>query len=168
VFATFDQQTGWHRGIDMKSRQTKVKFERRTKWFVNKQLQESLSRRLLVYWCGTWLAIFAIPIVTRLMVSKLPFRVLASELVSDLWFPMVMSLLALPIVFWDSIRFSHRIAGPVKRIGNDMRRLADGEPVFPVKLRANDFCHELAENFNLLLQERSERDSQEVLETSSV
>ena len=152
----------------MKSNRTNMKPERRLNWFVNKELQESLSRRLLVYWCGTWLAIFAIPICARLIVSELPFNVLATELVSDLWFPMVMSLLALPIVFWDSIRFSHRIAGPIKRVANDLGRLADGEKVFPVKLRKNDFCHDLADNFNRLRQERSDTSSQEELETSSV
>ncbi len=144
------------------------KPERRQKWFVNKELQESLSRRLLVYWCGTWLAIFAVPIFARMLVSTLPFSVLATELVSDLWFPMVMSLLALPVVFWDSIRFSHRIAGPVKRISNDMRRFSEGESVYPVKLRSSDFCHELADNFNQLIQQQSHHRFTEELETSSV
>ena len=86
----------------------------------------------------------------------------------------VMSLLVLPIVFWDSIRFSHRIAGPVKRLGNDFKRLVDGEAVHPIKLRKNDFCHELAENFNRLIEQRVASDSQATdnperdLETSSV
>ena len=55
---------------------------------VNKELQEGFSRRLLVYGCGTWLAIFAVPICAKLLVTDLPFTELAKQLGSDLWFPM--------------------------------------------------------------------------------
>ncbi len=128
-----------------------MKPERRFNWMVSKEMQLGFSRRLLVYWCGTWLAIFAVPICARLLVTKLPFSELASELVADMWFPMMMSLLVLPIIFWDSIRFSHRIAGPVCRINRNIKRLVDGESAEQVTLRENDFCQELANDFNRLV-----------------
>ena len=142
--------------------------DQRRRWFVHEEFQESFSRRLLVYWCGTWLAIFAVPICARLIATELPFTLLATELISDMWFPMVMSLMVLPIVFWDSIRFSHRICGPLRRLSNDMQRLSDGDPVGPIKFRQNDFCHELAEKFNQLLRQRTETSSKKELESSSV
>lgn len=152
----------------MKSDHAEIRYRQKTNWFTNGELEVSLSRRLMVYWCGTLLAIFTVPILARMTISDVPFDALAHKLVSDMWFPMVMSLLTLPIVFWDSIRFSQRFAGPVKRIGNELRRLADGETVSPVRLRGNDFCHDLADDFNHMMQKRSVNGSHEELETSSV
>lgn len=145
-----------------------MKTERRHNWMVNKELQEGFSRRLLVYGCGTWLAIFAVPICAKLLVTDLPFTVLATQLVSDMWFPMMMSLLVFPIIYWDTHRFSHRIAGPIYRINDCMRKFIDREKVAPIKLRKNDFCKDLAENFNQLMQEYSMDKAHEEYETSNV
>ncbi len=140
---------------------------RRQKWMVNNGLQQGLCRRLLSYWCGTWLAIFALPICVRLLFSSLSFSQLAAEFVSDLWFPMMMSLLVLPIVIWDSIRFSHRVAGPVIRVGNSMRRLANHQTVSPIQLRKDDFCHDLANDFNQLLKAYSADSQTEEFESAN-
>ena len=145
-----------------------MKTERRHNWIVDKSLQEGFSRRLLVYGCGTWLAIFAVPICMKLLVTDLPFAELAAQLVSDMWFPMVMSLLVFPIAYWDSHRFSHRIAGPIDRINSCMRKFTDHEEVEPIKLRDHDFCQELVENFNQLMQEYSSDVANEEYETSNV
>ncbi len=121
-------------------------------WIVDKEIQQGLSRRLLIYWCGTWLAIFALPICVRLLVNQMPPTQLASELLSDMWFPMMMSLLMLPILFWDNIRFSHRIAKPMALISDGMRSLSNNQSVAPIQLGEEDFCHEMAENFNRMVK----------------
>jgi hypothetical protein len=145
-----------------------MKTERRHNWMVNRELQEGFSRRLLVYGCGTWLAIFAVPICAKLLVTDLPFTVLAAQMISDMWFPMTMSLLVFPIVYWDIHRFSHRIAGPLCRINNCMQKFADREKVEPIKLRENDFCKDLAENFNHIILKNSTDMAHEEYETSNV
>jgi hypothetical protein len=145
-----------------------MKTNRRHNWIVDKDLQEGFSRRLMVYGCGTWLAIFALPICAQLLVSTIPFTELATKLVSDMWFPMMMSLLVFPIIYWDIHRFSHRVAGPICRINDCMRRLIAREQVSPIKLREDDFCKELTENFNHLVQQHSTFVAQEEYESANV
>ncbi len=147
---------------------TKQHPQRRTKWMVDKPLQQGLSQRMLLYWCGTWLGIFAVPICVRFSLSSLPASQLATEMISDLWFPMMMSLLILPIVAWDCMRFSHRVAGPIFRISYEMGRLANGETVAPIRLRENDFCNDLADNFNQIIKMRSADSQTEDSEVSNV
>jgi len=52
------------------------------------------------------------------------------------------------IVF--SVFFSHRIAGPVKKMSRVMSRMADGEPTAAIKLRKNDYFHNMAIKINKL------------------
>ena len=146
-----------------------MKPERRKIWCVDEQLQMGLCRRLLVYSCATWLAIFAVPICSRMLFTELPFSQLATELVSDFWFPMMMSLLVAPVLLWDSIRFTHRIAGPIHRINRQVKQLADRESVQPIKLRKNDFCHELANDLNRVAEvygQQTENGHVEIVEAS--
>lgn len=49
---------------------------------------------------------------------------------------------------WAGLFVSHRIAGPVVRIRNELRRLAQGEKVGQVVLRDADFFQEVADEFN--------------------
>ena len=127
------------------------KIERR-QFMVDREVQHGLVRRMLSYLCATWFAIFALPILVQIMTTKLPFEQLAAELFSDVWFPMVMSFLIFPLLAWDSVRFSNRVAGPVYRISNSMRSLVNGDDVPLVKLRKGDFCTQLADDFNRVLE----------------
>lgn len=123
---------------------------KRTNFTADIQIQGGASRRLVIYWAWTWLAVFALPIVARSITSELPFSALAMSLVRDMWFPMVMSFLILPIIAWDHYRFMHRITGPVKRIGLSLQAMANGQKVLDIKLRKEDFCQQLAQDFNRL------------------
>ena len=58
------------------------------------------------------------------------------------------SLVLLPLIVWDMIRFSHRVVGPLIRLEREMQRLAEGESVRPLRFRENDYWHGLAKRFN--------------------
>jgi signal transduction histidine kinase len=60
------------------------------------------------------------------------------------------SLLVLPVIVWDLLRLSHRFVGPMIRLRNAMRDLADGKQVRPISFREEDFWCEFAEEFNRL------------------
>ncbi len=137
---------------------------RRKKYLVDKHLQHGLTRRLLIYWCGTWLMVFAFPICTRLFFTSLPFDQLARQLMTELWFPIVMSVLLIPIVAWDSVRFSNRVAGPVWRIARSLRQLSANQKTDRIQLRKDDFCHDLADDVNRLL-DAQESEKQELQAT---
>ncbi len=122
---------------------------------VDEELQYGLSRRLVTYWAFTWFLVFALPITVRMFSATLPFNELAREVMSDFWFPMLVSIFLLPIVIWDSLRFSNRFAGPAFRISRTIREMADDQPVRTISLRHKDFCGELAGSVNYLIDKRS-------------
>jgi hypothetical protein len=62
------------------------------------------------------------------------------------------SLIMLPIVLLDIVRFSNRFAGPLYRIRSTVKAMADGHSTAPVKLREADFWKDFADDFNRLAQ----------------
>lgn len=54
-------------------------------------------------------------------------------------------------VLLASIWFSHRIAGPLYRLGKTMRMVAQGELPPPIKFRKHDEFQDLADDFNTIL-----------------
>lgn len=67
--------------------------------------------------------------------------------------PALASLAVLMVVMaYDTIRFSHRLVGPLVRFRKTMQAIADGEPVRPIKLRDGDFLNELRDDFNKMLE----------------
>jgi hypothetical protein len=74
------------------------------------------------------------------------------------YFPVIICLLILiPVMAWDTIRFSHRLVGPLVRFRKTMRAIAGGEAVRPIKLRDGDYLTELRDDFNKMLQELQRR-----------
>jgi hypothetical protein len=69
-------------------------------------------------------------------------------------------LAMLPVVVYDSFRFSHRLAGPMVRLRSTVHRLARGEQVEPIKFRQRDYWHDLADDFNVLLARLPSQPSQ--------
>src|SRR5688572_4204980 len=51
----------------------------------------------------------------------------------------VLMLILVPVMAWDTIRFSHKLVGPLVRFRKTMQDVADGEPVRPIKLREGDY-----------------------------
>ena len=137
---------------------------------VDRELQIGLSRRLVTYWAGTWFLVFALPVIARLMTDPVPADQLARGILSDFWFPMLVSVFLLPVVIWDSNRFSNRCAGPVYRVGRAMRDLAKGKPVREIRLRPNDFCNDLAESFNQLIEPGADQqdESEKIFEENAL
>lgn len=123
----------------------------RKQYLVDKKLQLGLAMRLFTYWTATWLVVFCVPILVRTFTSSLSFAQLAVSLLDDFWFPMLISAFAMPIVAYDCIRFSNKVAGPAFKLRRAIADLADNKEVNPVSFRKGDFCQELAADFNRLL-----------------
>ncbi|MEM8866053.1 MAG: hypothetical protein AAGF31_10970 [Planctomycetota bacterium] len=135
----------------------------RTRLLVDTNLQGALLCRVMLYWC----------VCVGMMVMLAGLQAAWSN--SDAGWPVVLnramlafgpSLIAatvlLPVLLFDSLRFSIRFAGPMKRLRNEARRLADGQDVAPIKFRDGDYWGDLADEFNRLSEElrrlRNERD----------
>jgi hypothetical protein len=66
-------------------------------------------------------------------------------------------LVLMPVMAWDTIRFSHRLVGPIVRFRKALQEMARGEPVRPVKLREGDYLTHLRDDFNKMLEELQKR-----------
>jgi hypothetical protein len=135
-------------------------------FLIDKRFQLRLATRLIGYWVFMWSLVFGLPIVMvfgyQLVATRLPVYELFTGIISDFWFPVVMSLLVAPIVIRDSIRFSHRVAGPLFRLHRDLGLFLDGKPVQAIRLREGDFCHDLATNLNRVFEEFERKKDQAV------
>jgi hypothetical protein len=57
------------------------------------------------------------------------------------------------------LRLSHRVAGPVYRVTQDMLAFAKGEPARKIRFRKGDYFPELADAYNEQLDAQLKRDS---------
>jgi nitrogen fixation/metabolism regulation signal transduction histidine kinase len=67
--------------------------------------------------------------------------------------PMLLNILVILIVIaFIGIIYTHRIAGPVYRIGQDIKRVLEGAPGVKIRLRRGDKLKDLAQQVNLLIE----------------
>lgn len=122
---------------------------KRRRLFIDARVQSALILRAALYWLFCLASIMMLVLCWRIVTG--PARVFYTHF-DDMWFhfgpALVASLLLLPLVLYDTLRFSHRFVGPLYRIRKGMRALARGEHVAPLRFRKGDFWHELAEEFN--------------------
>ena len=60
----------------------------------------------------------------------------------------IMSLLTTAILFIAGVLISHRIAGPMYRLDQDLQKMAEENKLEKVKFRKKDFFQEIPESFN--------------------
>jgi hypothetical protein len=124
----------------------------RKKTFVDPQVQGALVRRLVIHWLAfvavAGLVAFCLQVLTN------PFQPLGEHLRQVYWthgpFLLVMVFM-LPVFVTDTIKISHRFAGPIYRLRQTIRSLAANEPYRPLKFRDFDFWKGLAEDFNRMV-----------------
>jgi hypothetical protein len=74
--------------------------------------------------------------------------VFATRLVRSL---LVLLVLA-PMMIIDSVKFAHRLVGPLYRFRVTIKALAADKPVDLVRLRKGDFLHDMQDDFNEMLK----------------
>lgn len=129
-----------------------MKHTGRKKTFVDPKVQGALVRRLVFHWCA-FLGVAAL-VAFCLQVLSNPFRSLEEHAQQVWWthgpFLLVMFFL-LPVFILDTIKLSHRFAGPIYRLRNVVRGLANGDEFKPLKFREVDFWQGLADDFNRMV-----------------
>ncbi|MEX0612319.1 MAG: hypothetical protein WD738_16025 [Pirellulales bacterium] len=127
-------------------------YPRRKRHFIDAIVQGSLARRIIFHWLV--FVLIAALVSFLLQVLSDPFRPLAVH-VQELWhthgpFLLVLVFL-LPVFVVDTIKLSHRFAGPVYSLRRAMREIAQGKPPRKLKFRRYDFWHGLADDYNAML-----------------
>lgn len=137
---------------------------RRKKKLVDRKVQGRLVVGIASHWLLYFmLLLYAVPMWHVLTVSGFskPFL----TVLVDSWgsmTPMFLSMaLLLPVFIWETVKFSNRFVGPVYRLHKTIRSVNEGEPFRPVHFREDDFWHDLADDFNLMMKRRSERQDTE-------
>ena len=128
----------------------------RKKTYVDPHVQGALVRRMILHWFG-FLGVAA-TIAFCLQLLSDPFRP-PGEHLQQLWFThgpfLLVMLFMLPVFVIDSIKLSHRFAGPIYRLRQTIRALANGEEYQPLKFRDFDFWQGLALDFNKMIERLS-------------
>jgi hypothetical protein len=125
--------------------------QRRQK-YIDSQVQGALARRIIFH----WLVFISVAAVAALLLQVLsdPFQP-AGKHVENLWYThgpfLVVLVFLLPVFVVDTIKISHRFAGPVFSLRRAMREVADGQAPRKLKFRDGDFWHGLAEDYNALV-----------------
>lgn len=122
---------------------------RRTRFFIDREVQGSLLLRTAVYW------LFCLLSVTLMLICweayhgpPRRFVDLASEQFFRYGPALVASIVLLPVVLMDVLRLSNRFVGPVTRLRTALNTLAGGQPAKPLNFRDDDFWRDLATDFN--------------------
>ena len=125
----------------------------RKKTFVDAKVQGALVRRLVLHWVA-FIAVASL-VAFCLQVLGNPFQPLQQH-VEQMWWThgpfLLVMFFMLPVFIVDTIKLSHRFAGPIYRLRNTIRSLAQGEQFKPVQFREMDFWQGLAEDFNQMVE----------------
>ena len=127
-----------------------MKTNNRRRIYVQESIQGGLAIRCVVYWCSCLVSVFLFLMIASILTQ--PSSI--GEVFGGVWMSysaaIFASLLMLPLVIMDMVRFSHRVVGPLIRLEREMQRLAEGKSVRPLQFREGDFWDGLAEQFNTL------------------
>ncbi len=143
-----------------------MKKNLRKKKFVDPEVQGALTKRLTLHWI-LYIAITAVLVIGLKWLNN-PFTPLGDHL-AEAWTTygavLVVLLSLAPMFIFDTMKLSNRFAGPVLRIRNAARQLADGETPQKIQLRDEDFWKDLANEFNRIVDRVESQDKSKEAET---
>ena len=135
---------------------SRSRIDQRKQVWNSKEFQGALAIRCAMYWFFCLCTIFLFVAVAQAFSGELDS---AGQMFSKLWkqysSAVLASVLILPLVVWDVIKFSNRIVGPLHRLESNMEQLAKGHEVRPLVFREGDFHHSLANQFNKLAEAKN-------------
>lgn len=125
----------------------------RKRVFVDRAVQGALVWRMLAYWAACVLFITVPLLIGRTLVEPETYFF---EQLGAVWRQfgpaLTCTIVILPLVLYDVVKFTNRFAGPMFRLRREMRRLARGEPVRPMRFRGSDFWQQFAVSFNQIAE----------------
>lgn len=128
--------------------------------FINSRLQGLLTARVagawVIYHVLLWHALFLHHYMDYLSgqaagATPLPFRHIYAEFVDTHTSLILCAVAVLPLVMLETLRQTHRFAGPLDRVSRALRRLTAGSTVAPLQVRMGDPVHELITDLNNFL-----------------
>ncbi len=126
---------------------------KRRQLYVDRHLQGAIIRRVATYWaCCVLFLVIPLCIGNAFRRPDLLFYEQFGNLWNQYWPVLVCMACILPFFLLDALELSNRFAGPLFRLRRHMHLLAEGKQVEPLQFREDDFCHEIALDFNRVLE----------------
>jgi methyl-accepting chemotaxis protein len=128
-----------------------MKEDRKKVWIDG--VQTRLFLRIGAYWLIYQVAVWNFLFAWRLL-QEGPGDLVHQygQFFADFYPTLICFAVAVPILCWDAVKFSHRLMGPIFRLRRSMQSVTAGEAVRPVKLREGDFLGEVKDDFNTMLE----------------
>jgi len=124
----------------------------RTTLFVDREVQSGVAKTVGLHWTAfivcnllgllLWVRLFERP--------ELAWGEVVSQAVARFAPFLIVSLVLLPAFIFDTLKMTHRFAGPISRLRSELKRACSGRPVCELKFRDNDYWREIANGFNEL------------------
>lgn len=135
-----------------------MKRKFRTRLLVDGQLQGALLCRVALYWCVSVAVMVMLAGLQAAWASQnASWPVVINRAMLAFGPALIAAMVVLPFLLFDALRFSLSFAGPMRRLRNEAKRLADGEAVAPINFRKGDYWYDLATEFNRLSEELHKR-----------
>lgn len=134
----------------------KTKKAIRQKLYVDQDVQRTLIVRTILQWYFYMSAILLVICLGAIWMdpSQLAIKHVFKSFVY--YAPgVIASILLLPVFVYDMLKATNRIAGPIYRLRNEMKKLASGQEVRQLRFRDGDHWSDLAEDFNELAEQIS-------------
>ena len=132
----------------------------RKKTYVDPKVQGALVRRLVIHWLA--FVCVAAAVAFCLQVLSNPMQPMSHHF-QQLWWThgpfLLVMLFLLPVFVLDTIKLSHRFAGPIYRLRQTIRSIAEGNPPPRLQFRDFDFWQGMAQDFNLMIDRLSGREA---------
>jgi hypothetical protein len=135
------------------ARMTAYTEERRKKLVVNRPMQGRLVLNMALM---PGIALGGIAVFTGVYCSRLMDEAMATDtelpaLMPLFYLVIAFELLAAVFLMVNSLKISHKVAGPAYRLGKCLERIRGGDLAFSVQLRRGDHLVELKDELNKLL-----------------
>ena len=124
--------------------------ELRKNFVSDPQVQWALARRITLHWSLYLVAVISTSSLMHVLLGLPESRVvdsLQTALEAQLPTLAVFAVL-LPLFIGDTLRLSHRFAGPMVRLRHQLQALGEGRATQPLQFRSGDFWQSTAEDFN--------------------
>lgn len=128
--------------------------ERRGRLYVDREVQASLVRRIVMHWMLFILVTFGLVGLLQGCIEH-PGASLGETIRYVLgrnFLGIVAGFALIPIFVYDTIQATHRFAGPIARLRGMLRSMANGERAAELSLRKDDFWKDLASEFNQAIE----------------
>ena len=130
-----------------------MRKSKRRQLYVDGHVQGTIVRRVITYWaCCVLFVVIPLCIGNAFRRPDLLFYEQFGDLWNQYWPVLVCIACMLPFFLYDALKLSNRFAGPLFRLRRYMHLLAEGKQVEPLMFREGDFCHEMALDFNRILE----------------